>query len=273
MFDRFKRLWKGIRKMFDYTTLKGIAEQDIALSKKMIEALDGWKQMLDGNASWIMDPVESLRIESGICREFADAVLVEMDTGIQNNDKLDKVYQHCIAGLNENLQDGLGLGSFVLKPLGPDHAEFVTADKFIPVKFTDEGKPLDFIFLTVKQIGGHNYTRAERHYFVNGSLTIENKCYHSQSRDYIGAECSLSDVPEWERIAPGPITYRGMDQMDFGYYRNPIKNTVDGSNCGVSIFDSAKERIKLADIQAARLDWEYDSGERAIHVDSRALKK
>ena len=80
MFDRFKRLWKGIRKMFDYTTLKGIAEQDIALSKKMIEALDGWKQMLDGNASWIMDPVESLRIESGICREFADAVLVEMDT-------------------------------------------------------------------------------------------------------------------------------------------------------------------------------------------------
>ena len=64
-----------------------------------------------------------------------------------------------------------------------------------------------------------------------------------------------------------------MDQMDFGYYRNPIKNTVDGSNCGVSIFDSAKERIKLADIQAARLDWEYDSGERAIHVDSRALKK
>ena len=86
MFDRFKRLWKGIRKMFDYTTLKGIAEQDIALSKKMIEALDGWKQMLDGNASWIMDPVESLRIESGICREFADAVLVEMDTGIQNND-------------------------------------------------------------------------------------------------------------------------------------------------------------------------------------------
>ena len=50
MFDGFKRLWKGIRKMFDYTTLKGIAGQDIALSKKMIEALDGWRQMLDGNA-------------------------------------------------------------------------------------------------------------------------------------------------------------------------------------------------------------------------------
>ena len=30
--------------------------------------------------------------------------------------------------------------------------------------------------------------------------------------------------------------------------------------------------IKKADVQAARLDWEYDSGERAIHVDQRALK-
>ena len=42
--------------------------------------------------------------------------------------------------------------------------------------------------------------------------------------------------------------------------------------CGVSIYESAKGLIKKADVQAARLDWEYDSGERAIHVDQRALK-
>ena len=40
----------------------------------------------------------------------------------------------------------------------------------------------------------------------------------------------------------------------------------------MSIFESAKELIQKADIQGARLDWEYESGERAIHVDSRALK-
>lgn len=61
--------------------------------------------------------------------------------------------------------------------------------------------------------------------------------------------------------------------MDFGYYRNPVKNKVDGSVCGVSIFESAKDLIARADIQGARLDWEYESGERAIHVDSRAVKK
>ena len=61
--------------------------------------------------------------------------------------------------------------------------------------------------------------------------------------------------------------------MAFGYYRNPIKNLVDGSACGVSVFEDAKGRIRKADTQAERFDWEYESGERAIHVDDRALKK
>ena len=61
--------------------------------------------------------------------------------------------------------------------------------------------------------------------------------------------------------------------MDFGYYRNPLENKVDESACGVSAFEAAKRRIRKADIQAARFDWEFDSGERAIHVDDRALKQ
>ncbi len=138
----------------------------------------------------------------------------------------------------------------------------------------DDGKPNDIAFLTVKKVGDADYfTRFERHYFTNGNLTIENKCFHSQTVNDIGLPCSLEAVGEWENIEPGPITYPGMNQMDFGYYRNPIKNKVDGSACGVSVYDSAVGLIRKADIQGARLDWEYESGERAIHVDNRALKK
>lgn len=272
MFDGIKRIWRGIRKMFGYTTLKSIVGKDIALSDAMISAIDKWKRMLDGQAEWTTDYIKSLRIEEGICREFADTVLVEMETSI-SNERLDRVYQNSIAMLNENLQSGLGLGAFALKPLGAGTAEFVTADKFIPISFDDDGKPLDAGFLTVKQVGNNDYyTRFERHYFVNGNLTIENKCYHSQSMYDIGNPCELTDVEGWSGINPGPVTYQGMTQMDFGYYRNPVENKVDGSKCGVSIFESAKERIEAADVQGARLDWEYDSGERAIHVDERALK-
>lgn len=273
MFDGFKRLWKGIRRMFGYTTLKQIVGKDIALSDKMIYAIDDWNKMLNGEADWITGSVVSLGIEAGICREFADCALVEMETGV-SNERLDKIYQKNIAGLNENLQEGLALGSFAIKPLGGVAAEFVTADKIIPISFGDDGKPNDIAFLTVKKVGDVDYyTRFERHYFLNGNLTIENKCFHSQTEKDIGLPCSLEAVEEWENIEPGPITYPGMNRMDFGYYRNPIKNKVDGSACGVSVYESASALIRKADTQGARLDWEYESGERAIHVDNRALKQ
>lgn len=260
--------------MFDYTTVKNVIGSDVALSQTMIDAINEWKKMQNGAADWINEDVKSLRIEHGICREFADAVIVEMEANIQNNDRLDKIFQKSLADLNENLQDGLALGSFVLRPLGADRAEYVAADKLIPVSFDDSGKPNDIAFLSVKCIGKNDYyTRVERHYFTNGNLTIENRCYYSQTKGDIGQRCSLTDVDAWSQINPGPVTYPGMTQMDFGYYRNPLKNKVDDSACGVSIYESAKELIEKADIQAARLDWEYDSGERAIHVDDRALRK
>lgn len=273
MFSGIRRFWKGIVKMFGYMTLKQVIGKDIALSDKMIDAINNWKRMLNGEADWITDYITSLGIEEGICREFADCALVEMETSV-SNERLDKIYQKNIVSLNENLQEGLALGSFVLKPLGGTAAEFVPADKIIPISFGDDGKLNDIAFLTVKKVGDTDYfTRLERHYFVNGNLTIENKCFHSQTANDIGLPCSLEAVEEWENIEPGPITYPGMNRMDFGFYRNPIKNKIDGSACGVSIFDSATDMIKKADIQGARLDWEYESGERAIHVDNRALKQ
>lgn len=259
--------------MFGYTTLKNIVGKDIVLSESMIDAVNEWKQMLDGQADWCGGPVESLGIENGICREFADIVLAEMETRI-SNERLDQIYQTGIGTLNEHLQYGLGLGSFILKPLGGGLSEFVAADKIVPISFGDDGKPNDIGFLTVKKVGEADYyTRFERHYFVQGNLTIENRCYHSQSANDIGIVCGLEAVPEWANINSGPVSYPGMNQMAFGYYRNPIRNKIDGSVCGVSIFEDAKGRIRKADIQAARYDWEYESGERAIHVDDRALKK
>ena len=273
MFEIFGKFWRGIRQMFGYTTLKNIVGKDIALSETMIDAINEWNNELNGKAEWITDCVKSLRIERGICREFADSVLVEMETSI-SNERLNKAYQKCIDGLNEHLQDGIGLGSFIIKPLGAGLSEFVTADKFIPISFGDDGKPTDVGFLTVKRVGNSDYfTRFERHYLLNENLTIETKCYHSKSEKDIGILCSLEEVEEWASINPGPLMYPGMNRMDFGYYRNPIKNEVDGSRCGVSIFDAATELISKADVQAARLDWEYESGERAIHVDSRALNR
>ena len=45
--------------------------------------------MLNGQADWITDSIVSLGIEEGICREFADCVLVEMETNL-SNERLDR---------------------------------------------------------------------------------------------------------------------------------------------------------------------------------------
>ena len=132
MFNGFRKLWKGIMRMFGYTTLKNIVGKDITLSDTMIDEINDWKKMMAGQAEWITDYIESLKIENGICREFADVVLSEMETSI-SIECLDAIYQKAVIGLNEKMQEGLGLGSFILKPIGQDKTEFVSADKFIPI--------------------------------------------------------------------------------------------------------------------------------------------
>lgn len=97
--------------MFNYTTLKSIVGKDVALSQTMIDAINKWKNMLVGKAEWCDNTVESLKLEEGICREFADSVLVEMEAKILNNDSMDKVLQKSLSDINEKLQTGLALGA------------------------------------------------------------------------------------------------------------------------------------------------------------------
>lgn len=272
MFEKIKKWIKGVTRMFTMTTIQNLVGGEVAMTEEIMMKINEWNEMLTGQASWCSnsDYITSLRIEHGICREFADVVLNEMEVSV-SNEKLNTLLQSCIEDLNENLQEGLGLGSFIIKPLGKDKVEYIAADKFIPIHFDDTGKPDDCMFIQVKRQGtSQYYIRTERHDIRDGNLRIRNKAYKSFSQNTIGMEIPLSFVEEWKNF-PEDITYKGMTQMDFGYFRTPLKNKIDGSPCGVSVFESAIEQIKKADIQGARIDWEFESGERAIHVDERAL--
>jgi hypothetical protein len=84
-------------------------------------------------------------------------------------------------------------------------------------------------------------------------------------------EIPLSSIDEWKNL-PATISYAGLEKPDFGYYRNPIKNEIDRSPCGVSIFESGMDQLESVDTQNARLKWEFESGERAINVSTTALQ-
>lgn len=274
MFDGIKNFFRTVvRKMFPVETLQNVIGTKFAISNEMIKKIELWAAMNQGNAPWVVesDYIDSLRLEQGICREFANVTLNEMETSV-SNEKLNEVYQEAIRELNENLQSGLALGSFIIKPLGQNKVEYVTADKFIPIEFDSRGRLINVVFMEVKREKEDSYYfRFEQHKLGDMGLTISNKAYHSSDKSSIGKQVPLSSVEEWSRL-PEQVTYPGVIKPDFGYYRNPIKNDIDGSFCGVSIFDSAVEIIKKTDVQFGRLDWEFESGERAIHVDITAMQ-
>lgn len=256
--------------MFPITTLKQTIGHDIAMSQTMIDRIELWSSMNKGSAPWIDDQISSIRVEKGICREFANIVLTEMESKV-DNEKLNEIYKTAIRDLNENLQNGLALGSFCIKPLGEGKVEYITADKFIPVEYDSRGRLVKVIFVQLKTIGDSNYYyRFEYHSLENNVLTITNKAYHTANISDIGNEVPLTSVEEWAQLKP-IVQYEGVIKPDFGYYRNPIKNDIDDSPCGVSIFDTAIDLIKKTDTQFGRVDWEFESGERAVQVSVEAL--
>lgn len=272
MFERIKKWWRGVMgKMFPITTLKRIIGDQIALTPEMIESIELWSSMYSGKAPWCGDEIHSLGIEHGIVREFANVSLNEMETSL-SNEKLNNLYQNGIRDLNENLQAGLAVGAMIIKPLGnTGTVQYVTQDNFIPLQFDSRGRLTKVVMMDTRRMSDSlYYIRLEFHLLESGIMTIRNKAYQSSDGTNIGSEIDLSVVDDWKTL-PKEISYP-INYVDFGYYRNPIDNTIDKSNSGVSIFASAIHLIQKADIQFGRLDWEYESGERAIYADITALK-
>lgn len=261
-----------VRKMFPSKTIKEIYSVDIAVTDLMMRHISEWDRMYSGKASWLSDDVISLRLEQAIVREFANITLNEM-TATVTDKYIDKIFQTAIKDINQNLQKALASGAMVIKPLGGNKIQYVPQTGFIPIEYDVNGRLVKVIFPEIKRISDHEYfIRLEYHSLdVEKGLTITNRVFRSSSTDSFGKEISLKSVSEWSDLMES-VTYPLMKRPAFGYYVNPIANTIDGGQGGVSIFDSASELIRLADIQFGRLDWEFESAERAIYVDDTVIR-
>lgn len=275
MLSKIREFIKGvIRRMFNRDIYAKVTNtDDVAISNSMMTAIDNWKRMLQGKAKWVVDEeIESMGLERSIVKEFANITLSEAETRIDGNDELNEIYQKAIQTLNENLQLFLALGAGVIKPLGNGgDVEFIEADKIIPLDFDANGRLTQACFIQTKEVGDRLvYYRTEIHTLKDGKLNIQNKAFKG-TKDILGDEIPLSWIEEWADLAED-VTYE-VDTIDFGYYRNPLPNLIDGSKVGVSVYSGHENLIRKCDIQSARLDWEYDSAERAVFADWTAVKK
>lgn len=268
IFNFLKGAWQ---RLFPLKNIQQALNLRLAITAEMQKAISIWQNCYAGKAPWLDENVISLRLEQSITREFANIVLNEMTVNI-SNDTLLKLFETTTEELNAELQSGLATGAMVIKPLGGDRVQYISANAFVPIEFDTNHRLVKVIFPEFKKVGDNYYTRLEYHSLdKDKGLTITNTAYCSSSPEQLGTEIPLAVIDEWADLPP-TVTYPDMKRPAFGYFRVPIKNTIDGSYCGMSIFDSGLELIQKADMQFGRLDWEFESGERAIHIDPAALK-
>lgn len=263
-----KGVWQRLFPLKDIKQALGIKP---AITDDMISSIELWQKCFSGSAPWLSDDVISLGLEQAITRELANITLNEMTVSISNQ-ALQEIFDNAVLELNSELQSGLATGAMVIKPLGGDRVQYISANAFVPIEFDTRHRLVKVIFPEFKKIDDRYYTRLEYHSLdKDKGLTITNTAYISATEGQLGRETPLSAVDEWADLPPS-VTYPKMNRPAFGYFRTPIKNTIDGSSCGMSVYARALNIIQKADIQFGRLDWEFESGERAIHVDSAVFK-
>lgn len=251
--------------------IKNKINSDVALTDTQITELMLWYYMYIGQAPWCKKSVKSLRLENGICREFSNTALSEIETNV-SDEVLNNSYQNAIENLNAYLQIGLALGSFVIKPLNETDYQFVNAYNYMPITYNSQGMMTSVVFLDRRYISTNKwYIRTEKHILNEEKelLTIEQKVFQSSDGSTLGKQIPLNILPDWATLQPS-ITYRGVTSPLYGYYHNPMA-IIGGNFNASSIYANAIELIKKADIQSSRLDWEYEASEKAIFVEDNLI--
>lgn len=266
-----KKIRKWVyRLIFPLENIQEALDVKIAMSDDMVKAIRDWNRCWKGNAPWINEHVQSLRLEQSITREFANIALNEMTAKV-DNEQLNDMLQELIEDLNIEFQAGLATGAMVIKPIGNKGVQFIPQSHFIPIKYDSKKRLCEVIFPELRKIGDKYYTHLEHHKLDKSGLTITNRAFVSDTEGVLGREIPIKSVDIWEDLNPFG-SYKEMKKPVFGYYRNPFVNTIDGSCAGVSVFENALDMICKTDRQFDRIDWEFESGERAIHVDESALR-
>jgi len=291
MFSRLKEMIRTVvRKLIPYKDIEKAEQLESPLSSDMTNALDLWYKMYLDQAPWVdNDSVYSLNLPALICSEIARQTLLEMKWNIsgpvkegaaEETESKRAVYLHdefekLVTNLRTKLEQGCASGGMTIKPYCKDghiYFDWTMAWSLYPVSFGDDGELTDCIFRDTFIKGKTTYTRLERHTVEGTDVKITQRAFKSETKDTLGTEIPLAEVPQWEGLQPEAIVKDAEGQM-FGWYKTPNANNID-IDCpmGVSVFSKATNVIKQADMQYSRLLWEYEGSELAVDVDPNALK-
>lgn len=230
------------------------SENISAVSDEMQTASETWHDIYMNASLWLNNSdkdIISLRLASAVESEFSRLVFSESIIEADEKSPYYQIVKDFSESLDDEFETALAFGGMMFKPYiskGKIFIDMIRADRFLPVSYSGNSIT-SAVFVSKKTIGKVYYTLLEFHQYDSEKKThtITNKLCKSMNSEYIGAECSLDEVPEWSGLAEN-ITFSNIEKPLFSYFRVPSANDIDlDSPLGVSVYARAVDLIRQAD--------------------------
>ena len=236
-----------------------------------------WKRIYQNKSPWLTKNVKSLNLAATIAAEVSRLVTLDIKSSV-NDEEINKIYQREIMrGLRNQVEYGLALGGFVMKPYaanGVIRVDFAQPADYQIVSAASDGTILEIFFKDFTQQKNNYYIRIEYHKFdeLNSRYFISNRVFRSDEKGTIGTEITdFSNIDAWANIEP-EFELQNIKMPLFGYFKPAVSNNIDTkSSQGISVFARAIDAIKRADIQLSGLMREFRVKEAKQYVSSTAL--
>lgn len=271
--NTIKGWWKN---MFDYQKIINDFNLDVQTSKEMLDAINLWASIFNGNAPWQSENVKSLHVAKTVCDIVSKAVTIEFKSSCTDK-TIDNTYQRFIRNIRKYTEYGIAKGSMFFKPTydnGKIKITVVQADKYIPFKFDDTGELLGAIFIDQIVRGTTVYTRLEYNELINNTMYIKNIAYKGQINGVVLAQkINLNSVEKWKSLEENS-QIDGIDRLIGGFFSMKNANNIDNdSPLGSSLFANAIGTLEEIDRQFSRTLWEFEGSELAIEASSDLFRK
>lgn len=270
--SKIKGWWNN---MFDYNKIISDFGLDTQTSKDILDAIQKWSQIFNGQEPWIDENTASLHVAKTICEKVAEAVVVEYKS-VCDDPYINKIYQKFLENIQTNTEFMLGKSSVFFKPYYGNNKiniNVVQADKFIPIQFSDDGQLLSCIIIDQITKESNVYTRLEYNELVGNRLVVKNIAYKGRKDGVIlETKINLSSVDKWKDIQK-TSAIEGVDRLIGGFATTKLANTIDNSSpIGMPIYHNALGTLKEIDKQYSRILWEYEGSELAIDIDESTIE-
>lgn len=272
LISKFKGWW---HKMFDYNKIAQDFNLDMGTSKDMLDAIQEWSKIFNGNEPWLDKETASLHVAKTICEKLSEAATIEFKS--KCSDKyIDGIFQKFLRNIRKNTEYMTGKSCIFFKPYYDGiniSISVIQADKFIPVKFNNDGDLLGCIIIDEIVDGSTVYTRLEYNELLSDNkLQIKNIAYKGRKDGTIlETKIDLSTVDKWKEIEDISVI-EGVDRLIGGFGTVGSSNVIDNNSpIGMPSYFNAINTLKEIDKQWSRTLWEYEGSELAVDVDESTL--